>query len=148
MTPPGTPLDHVYRAALPWRDDQLTECGRSPEESRTITADELAARIKHDGIQRTAYSVCNTCLERAKNSARLGDTWMNSPISVLNRELQRVGPYRPPGHPLPEPAARMTRELHAIAALITAHREEFDDYLAGAVNAVDLAQARARRRSR
>ncbi|MBF6302284.1 hypothetical protein IU459_32795 [Nocardia amamiensis] len=137
------PLDHVLRPSLPWRDEELTECGRpAVDVASAITADDLTARVKRIGQQRTAFTVCMTCAGRVEYSS----TWERYPIAVLERELQRAG-IHPPGlsrSTKPE-AARMTAELRAIAALIEAHREEFDGYLSGLDKTVDLGARRRRR---
>jgi hypothetical protein len=43
---------------------------------------------------------------------------------------------------------RLTNELHAIAALVAAHRDEFDDFIAGLANTTSLDAARRDRRRR
>lgn len=137
------PLDHILRPRLPWREDDLTECGRAANDVKTIiTADELKARIKRLGQQRTAFTVCMTCAGQVKYSM----TWEQHPIGVLDRELKRVGTFTPtPGYPVALKVERVTAELRAIAALIDAHRGEFDGYLSGLGDTVDLAGARRRR---
>lgn len=136
-------LDHVLRVRLPWRDDDLTECGRPAlDVASYITADDLRARIKQIGQQRSAFTVCMTCAGRV-NSA---DTWEKHPIGVLHRELVRAGIYPPtPGYGVEPEAARMVAELRAIAALIGAHRAEFDGYLSGLDEVADISGARRRR---
>ena len=139
-------VDHILRPRLPWREDDLTECGRPAHDVKsTITVEELQERIKRLGQQRTAFTICMTCNGRASS---FSETWENHPIGVLVRELQRVGVYAPtPGYPVKPATARMVRELRAIAALIAEHREEFDGYVQGVGETVDLATARRRRRT-
>lgn len=142
---PDEPLDHLLRAPLPWRADRLTECGRPADTvASVITTDELTARIRRDGKRRTAFTVCMTCADRAGYAT----TWEAHPIGVLYRELHRVGAHRPTGvQPNPD-FERMTAELRAIAALVDAHRDEFDAYLAGLRTTVSLTDRRHDRRQR
>lgn len=138
------PLDHVLRAPLPWRSDRLTECGRAADSVQAcIGPDELSARIKRHGKQRAAFTVCMTCWGRVGWTS----TWERHPIGVLYRELKRIGPFLPVGHTSPE-SERMTAELRALAALVETHREEFDGYLAGLDETVNLDQRRTRRGKR
>lgn len=139
------PLDHILRPRLPWRDDDLTECGRPATDVKSvITVDELNSRIKQWGKQRTAFTVCMTCAGQVKFSP----TWEQHPIGVLDRELKRVGTFAPtPGYAPAPKTARVTAELRAIAALIAAHPDEFNGYVAGVGETVDLAGARRRRQA-
>lgn len=122
------PRDHVQRPSLPWREDDRTECGKPCNDVRSvISRDELLLRVRRDGIQRAAYSTCMTCLETAN---RWKD-WAADPVDVMAREF-----YGGRRH------ERMGDELRAIAALIAAHREEFDSYLAGLGQTVSLDAAR------
>ncbi|WP_280381367.1 hypothetical protein [Nocardia wallacei] len=103
------PRDHVLRTPLPWRNDRMTECGRPTDDVASfIDTTELAARVKRFGQQRTAFTVCMTCLGRV----RYADTWEKHPIGVMYRELQRVGVH--PGRSLQRnaDAARMNGEAY------------------------------------
>lgn len=144
------PLDHVLRARLPWRTDDLTECGRpAADVASFITEDELRSRVKNLGQQRTAFTVCMTCAGRIDRH-RPGPTWETNPLEILIRELERVRSWSGvPGVPRyrqrPE-HARMTAELRALAALAAAHPDEFAGYLSGLDATVDLASRRHRPR--
>jgi hypothetical protein len=131
------PLDHVLRDPLPWRDDHLTECGRATSDvaGNIITVAELVARFKKYGQQRTAFTVCMTCWERA----RYAREWTQNPEDVLLRELQRV-------RDRDGSREKMRAELQAIAALIAAHREEFDMFLIDLDQTTNLAERRKRGR--
>lgn len=48
--------------------------------------------------------------------------------------------------PIPWRDDLLDRELRALAALVEAHREKFDGYLAGLESTVNLADARAKRK--
>jgi hypothetical protein len=120
---------HVLRPDLPWRRQQLTECGRPINDvTKVIDRGELTRMIRIDGIQRTSYGVCMTCLETAQR----WPTWAADPVAAMSRE---VGPSRQ--NPV------VLAELRAIAALVEAHREEFDDYLSGLDQTVSLDRARS-----
>jgi len=129
-----TPRDHVCRPDLPWRVATLTECGKSiVDVAACITRDEMAAKIKRDGVQRCAYSTCMTCME---TSQRWPD-WSADPVRAVERDF--YGGARDP---------RLLDELRALAALVLAHREEFDGYLLGIKETVSLDEARRARRLR
>jgi hypothetical protein len=52
------PLDHIARAALPWRTaPDLTECGKPISElgDRVVSREVVEARIKAIGQQRAAF---------------------------------------------------------------------------------------------
>lgn len=137
------PRDHVLRAPLPWRTDHLTECGRRSDDVATcITLDDLTARIKKHGKQRTAFTVCITCWNTSANAAQ----WETNPVGVIWREAQRAGIGSTNPSIRPE-AVRLTHELRAIAALIAAHPEEFSDYLTGLRETTSLADHRRHRNS-
>lgn len=129
-------LDHVERAVLPWRaPDGRTECGRLPAEVKgsILTIEELVARYKNHGQQRTALTTCMICFDRARYNAR----WDQNPVGVLQRECQRS-----------RDSDLFLRELRALAALVAEHRDEFDGYVAGLAETTSLAAARAKRRTR
>lgn len=126
------PLDHVRRPDLPWHTSTITECGRPLKDvAACIERDELLARLKHHGKQRTGLLTCMTCLE---TSARW-KTFTEDPVDALHRE---VFSFRGDDK-------QLAAELRAIAALIDKYRNEFDGYLAGLEETVSL---EARRRAR
>jgi hypothetical protein len=80
-------LDHVKRPPLPWRDEQLTECGkRIIDVASCVTRDEVIAKVKKQGKQRAAMSTCMTCWQ---TTARHRD-WAASPCDVIARWLEKV----------------------------------------------------------
>jgi hypothetical protein len=134
--------DHVVRSMLPWRLEPLTECGcRISDVENVIALDELDDRIERDGLEPTASTVCVMCWQTSRQSAR----WETNPIGVIAREAVRaglggsvradLGSREPSSRP---EACRFGNELRAIAALIDAHRDEFDDYLAGLESTVNI----------
>ncbi len=130
-----TPVDHIRRTDLPWRTNDLTECGRSVDDCRTvITRATAVARWKDLGAQRASFTLCMTC----KDTASRWPTWDDNPTGAMARECAgfRFGSGERPA---------MDNELRAVAILIAAHREEFAELLAGVENTTDLAAARAKR---
>lgn len=124
--------DHVIRAMLPWRTEQFTECGRPVADvASVITVDQLKWRVKDYGQQRTAFTICMTCWSA---SGHQPDRFDDDPAAVLIREYQRQG------------TRAVANEVRAVAALISAHRDEFDALLTGLDGAADFAARRARRR--
>lgn len=116
------PVDHIERPRLPWRggDGAITECGYDASKVKTLTRPEFIARLREFGAQRTALLTCMTC----SDTARRWGTWDDDPRQALEREIlwEHGGRWR----------AREDRgdmllfELQAAAALIAAHRAEFD----------------------
>ncbi|MDO3312384.1 Uncharacterised protein [Mycobacteroides abscessus subsp. abscessus] len=134
--------DHVTRAQLPWRADELTECGRQLNDVATyITRDQLIARVKEHGQQRTAFTVCMTCWNTASSHRY---NWNSDPIATIAREAGRCGGSY--GHASPSPErSQLVAELRAIAALIEAHRDEFDGYINDLAETANLAARRNRK---
>lgn len=136
MTAEGE-LDHVLRTHLPWRrDEPLTECGLTGTPG--LSHEQLAAKRERQGQQRAALTTCMTCWERT-------DSWGwryhgRGLVAVLAREIERVRRSRKVEH-----EERLERELRAIEALVEAHRDEFDGYLAGLDATVDLTERRRNR---
>lgn len=129
------PLDHVERPSLPWREtDRLTECGLRADSYPTITRDQLRSRAAKLGRQRTHLVMCITCL----NTAQRWPSWDENPVGALGREINQMR----------GPSEVFRDELLAIAALIDAHRDEFDEAVAGLGDVVQLGEQRSRLRYR
>jgi hypothetical protein len=69
--------------------------------------------------------------------------WDTNPVRVIAREAVRagLGDRQPSNQP---EASRFGNELRAIAALIDAHRDEFDGYVAGLEATVSITNHRRR----
>jgi len=133
--PPRLPMEHIRRPVLPWQTDRhLTECGRDTDGRVVITREECAAKIKRQGKQRAAMTTCMTCAETSDRWA----TWDVDPVQAVRRQVGGWGDT--------DPALR--DEFIVIAALIEAHREEYDDMLAGLRGTLRLDEARLARRKR
>lgn len=115
------PVDHIARPSLPWRTDMpsITECGYDATKVKTITREEYVARYKELGQQRCAMFTCMTC---AQTAGRYG-TWEDDPRAALHREIEWEGRGR---WAHADRGQLLKDELLAIAALIDAHRDEFD----------------------
>lgn len=124
--------DHVLRPPLPWRPSATTECGRAAADvAAVITRDQLSARIKTLGKQRTAFTVCMTCA----TTAGRWSTFEENPVDCLRREV--YGGRTEDG---------FADELRALAALVQAHRDEFDGFLSDLGKTTSLADARRKAR--
>ena len=136
------PVEHIAREPLPWRDSLLTECGLAPSGGRTIlTGTEYDAKVRKQGEQRAALSTCMTCwTARDRNSA----TWLDSPDDVILRYATAARTMRG-GNPRAE-AAQFNAELKAIAAVVAAHRDQFEGFLADLAASTDLTARRRNRR--
>ena len=130
-----TAVDHIARSVLPWRPEEsgLTECGLVAASFPTITREAYQARLMDLGQQRAALFTCWTC----SDTVNRWRTWGENPVSAMQRETAKYSPYRSPGD-----YEDFRKELVAIAALIAAHREEFDAYIAGLGAVVNLDERR------
>lgn len=145
------PVDHITRAVLPWRTTtDTTECGKPVAElaGRLVTRDEAAARIKRIGQQRAAFTLCMTC---ASTSDRHSHPEMVDAVAAVARYVAAASRAWPPHGQRESPAWKerqhLNTELEAVAALVVAHREEFDGYLSGREQTVSLADRRRQRRA-
>src|SRR6266576_1705028 len=85
--PPPLRIEHVERPPLPWRHEELTECGLTSVNHPTISRDQNVDKVKREGITRAAYTTCQTCFSTVQRH----DTWDANPVSRLARELNRWG---------------------------------------------------------
>lgn len=123
-------LFHVKRGStFPWRDpdDLETECGRLVIDVPSVSRDEMRRKIAHLGIQRASLSSCMTCLHTAQRHR----DWEKDPVDTMRREVTGRRHDQ-----------QLRTELLAIAALIDNHRDEFQAYLDGLSEAVDLTRRR------
>jgi hypothetical protein len=150
MTAVG-PVNHITRALLPWRTSaDLTECGKSVAAlgERLVTRDEAFALIAKIGQKRAAFEMCMTCVEVSNRRNRFDPA---DAVAVVAREFAAAAQSHPP-YAGDEPSKgwqarqRFNGELEAIGALIAAHRDEFDGYLASRAATVSLADRRRQRR--
>lgn len=144
-------VDHITRAVLPWRmSADLTECGKAAADyvGRLVTREQAAARIKAIGQKRAAFSLCMTCADTSDRHRNKRDltTDLVHVVARATSSVDHAGPpytdRSPSGQWLER--QRLAAELEAIAALVEAHREEFDGYLSGREQTVSLADHRRR----
>lgn len=120
------PVDHILRPPLPWRVEvAITECGYNAAKVQTLTREAWIARVKDLGQQRAAMITCMTCSQTAANWS----TWDEDPRSAVRREIEWEGTGRWRNR---EHGELLRDELLAIADLIAAHREEFEEHLSTA----------------
>lgn len=134
---PADGLRHILRPRLPWRSVEFTECGHPGTnfaEGRCLTFLEAAAAFRRLGKQRAAMVMCMTCVGRVSYGAHTGESLED----LVARESNGMGSEfkRDLWH----------RELAALAALVVAHRDEFDGMVAGLEDVTGIAGARERRR--
>lgn len=137
MTP--EPLDHVVRLSPPWRKVELTECGKNVAEfaeGRVLGREEMAAKAKRQGKQRTAMTMCMTCW--GKFQYNWHGTWDEHPEGVVERDVGGFGRRR----------SMLADELKALSILYSRHTDEYDAIVAGLAETEDLAEKRAERRLR
>lgn len=162
------PVDHIARQALPWRTRaDLTECGKPVAEvaERLVSRADALARVKRVGAARASYTLCVTCSETSDRRHRFDPA---DAVAVVARETEAAKHASPPinyrldgVHDTPrdkrrlesarqrwEERQRLNTEFDAIAALVDAHRDEFEAYIAGRAAAVSLDDRRAQRRRR
>ena len=117
------PLTHILRSPLPWRDSDRTECGRlAAEFAKIVDWQEARVLAKKYGRQRFTILFCVTCT----NTTTSWPTWDIDPIERLGREARRDG------------RDLVNRELRAMSLLVDAHREEFDEAVAGLKDVTDI----------
>jgi hypothetical protein len=133
-------ITHIERSNLPWHDDErVTECGLDAAKHPTWSRAAAVATCKEMGKQRFSLFVCMTCMSTAERHS----TWEEDPASCMGRYTEgRSLRWRSDD----EGAIRFANELRAIALLIEAHRDEFDEAVAalGATRSLD-GQRAARR---
>lgn len=136
-------VDHIERPNPPWRTERTTECGLD-DTHKMVSRAEFYERVKDQGQQRAAMSVCMTCWhtairyggwgrDHASTKAQFLNLWGHDPADVIGRDLH--GKRRD----------LLNRELHVVGLLIEAHRDEFDQAMAGAADALTLDELRAKR---
>lgn len=146
------PVTHVRRPAAPWRpsapDLDLTECGRPLADvpAQYLTSrEELVRYVKEVGKQRAAFTTCMTCADTIDRH----ESWDLNPVAVMGRD--GLPSHRWGGRPTPR-QQRARLEMFALALLVEAHRDEFDQALAGLQAAEEAGQqlvaARATRRAK
>ena len=79
--------EHIERLKPPWRTTRLTECGRDIAEfAIVLSREEAVSKIKKEGVQRAAYSLCMTCLNKFQYNHK--DQWEDDPAAVISRDAQ------------------------------------------------------------
>jgi hypothetical protein len=120
------PVDHIIRPLLPWRtiEGAITECGYDASKVKTITRQEFKDRLKELGQQRTAMLTCMTC----SDTVRRWCTWEDDPRGAIGREVEweHGGYYY---RTRDDRGTRLKDELVAIASLIEAHKDEFEQFV-------------------
>lgn len=136
-------VDHVERPNPPWRSDRTTECGL--DDSRClISRSEFYDRVKDQGQQRAAMSICMTCWHTALRYGGRGHSQMSAKASFLN--LWGHDPADVIGRDLHGKRREMlSRELQIVGLLVEAHRDEFDEALKGMADAATLDDLRVKR---
>lgn len=132
------PVDHILRPLLPWRSKEgaITECGFDATKVKTLTREEHFQRVKDLGSQRAAMLTCMTCSQTAGNWG----SWDADPRAAVEREIRWEGTGR---YSHEDRGQRLKDELQAIAALIEAHREEFDAHIAETAGRRDWLEKKA-----
>jgi hypothetical protein len=135
---PDGPLKHIYRPLLPWQTVPLTECGRvASEVEECMTRPETKTLLNKIGRTRLHFVCCVTCVNRANYQV---DSWEDDPAGVMSRHCDR-GSRR-------DPNSAISIELRALALLVEAHREEFDQAVTDLGESVSLSALRRERARR
>ena len=135
------PVDHILRPQLPWRhgDGAITECGYDASQVKTLTREEYFQRLQDMGQQRASLFTCMTCADTAK---RWG-TWDDDPGRALDREITWECGGNSYWRNRDDRGYRLRDELLAVAALIEAHRDEFDALVSAGEQKREWAQQKA-----
>lgn len=140
------PLRHIVRPSLPWRDADLTRCGRPIAElvpAAVVTFDQARAIVDKHGKRRAAFLLCMTCAD----GVAPWPEWVDDPCRLLGRYLEGARRHRS----VRTAAGReLEVDLRALELLVDEHRDEFDATRAALASAtvVDLTERRAARRRR
>lgn len=133
---PDEPVAHLPRPVPPWEEIRHTHCGRLiVDVAKMGTSEAYTATVKKYGQRRAAFDYCVTCCQRASVS---GASWETSAVEITSDWVGR-GIF----------TANKAREdvrasLHALAALVEAHRDEFEAHRdATKSGAVSLSAKRA-----
>lgn len=129
-------VDHIQRLPLPWRVQTITECGLPIEAHPVISRADLKKRVADLGQQRSAYTTCMTCWNR------IGRYPWNKQDETLGALIDYLSQASWGGARDQEATDLMRSEIEALTALIAAHRDEWDEFIAGKAETVDLAAAR------
>lgn len=141
MSDTDTRLNHIARTSLPWRDADRTICGQPVNQYAdgvVINLRDAHAMARRLGQQRFALVICMTCA----NNANRWTEWDANPLGRMEREVtgggfRKIDPV-------------IVAELRAMAALIAAHRDEFDDIVRSYVegDVVTIGDLRSKRNAR
>lgn len=141
------PVDHILRPHLPWRsptEGAITECGYDATKVKALTREEFFQREKDLGKQRTAMLTCMTCSDTARRWGRWGD----DPRLALQREIEWERGHNYWARARDDRGELLKDELLAIAALIEAHRDEFDAHISETVGRRDWLERKAAKASK
>lgn len=117
------PTRHIRQPDLPWRKNDLTECGLSADDRKTCSWVEARTGMMANGKERPTL-LCRTCWQAfAANGGTAPDESAidRSHIHTLYRELTRASYAQWP---------RLGLELRALGDLVDRHRPEFESLLA------------------
>lgn len=131
------PLTHIMRTPLPWRDATKTVCGRPASQYRpdlVVPLVDAIAMRQRLGQQRFALVICMTCAHNCSHWVE----WDANPVRRMAREMNDSAYGKP--DPL------VDAELRAIAALIGAHRDEFDRFVAAHIEGAVVTMSELKRR--
>lgn len=138
---PDQPVAHLPRPVPPWEEVRHTHCGRPiADVVKMGTAEAYLALAKRQGKRRAAYDYCQTCTDRL---AYANGSWEMNATAIMIDWLGRTR-YSNDGTRF-----EVTASLHALAALVDAHRDEFEAHRdATKQGIVSLNQRRAERKIR
>lgn len=137
------PLKHLHRDMPPWttQAEAVTECGRPMSDvAAHSTYDEAAAFIAKHGKRRAAFAFCQTCMERTRYRA----DWINHPEEIVSRWVAGHSQWNRE----PDPARPTVRHIHALAALVAAHPQEYAALITPDPDVTDLRTVRHRKATR
>lgn len=139
IPPSGKPqVAHIVIPRIPWRTVDRTYCGRDPQEFKKIASlADAQRRWKEVGAKRAAYEFCVTCVETANRH----QPWDQNPVAAVHYAYNKFGEW---SRESPERDVAFA-ELRALAALVEAHREEFEQAVADLGGVVSLDALRVKR---
>lgn len=114
---PDQPVAHLPRTVPPWEEVRHTHCGRLIlDVVKMSTVEAYVALAKREGKKRAAYDYCQNCAERVAYGTA---SWERNATAIMLDWLSRTRWSND------STRFETTASLHAIAALIEAHKDEF-----------------------
>lgn len=141
LDPFDQPLRHLRRVAPPWAAEDMTICGRPLSDVASwVQWEEAKALFNKHGRARAMFLFCATCVDRHGYKGDSPGRFDRVPAKVTADWAERAAWRDSPQ------AERIRAELLGLAALVEAHRDEYDAHVAAQLGNELTARRAARKR--